>query len=94
MDKNKKRYLKEITKLTKIEKIMLVIWILNGIYDLFVAYITKNTVWILVSVMWFLLAHQEYTHLKSKKLDNKLIETQSTLISKIFQILSTNKEEK
>ena len=94
MDKERKKYLKEITKLTKIEKIMLVIWIINGIYDLFVAYITKNTVWILVSVMWFLLAHQEYTHLKSKKLDNKLIETQSTLISKIFQILSTNKEEK
>ena len=94
MDKNEKRYLKEITKLTKIEKIMLVIWILNGIYDLFVAYITKNTVWILVSVMWFLLAFQEYTHLKSKKINNKLIELQSTLISKIFQILSTNKEEK
>ena len=94
MDKKQKKIYKEITKLTKIEKIMLVIWILNGIYDLFVAYITKNTVWILVSVMWFLLAHQEYTHLKSKKLDNKLIETQSTLISKIFQILSTNKEEK
>ena len=55
---------------------------------------SKNTVWILVSVMWFLLAHQEYTHLKSKKLDNKLIETQSTLISKIFQILDISKEEK
>ena len=94
MDKKQKKIYKEITKLTKIEKIMLVIWILNGIYDLFVAYITKNTVWILVSVMWFLLAHQEYTHLKSKKLDNKLIETQSTLISKIFQILDISKEEK
>ena len=94
MYKEQKKYLKEITKLTKIEKIMLVIWIINGIYDLFVAYITKNTVWILVSVMWFLLAHQEYTHLKSKKLDNKLIETQSTLISKIFQILDISKEEK
>ena len=94
MDKNEKRYLKEITKLTKIEKIMLVIWIINGIFDLFVAYMSKNTVWILVSVMWFLLAFQEYTHLKSKKINNKLIELQSTLISKIFQILSTNKEEK
>ena len=94
MDKNKKRYLKEITKLTKGEKIILIIWILNAIFDLFVAYMSKNTVWILVSVMWFLLAHQEYTHLKSKKLNNRLIETQSTLISKIFQILSTNKEEK
>lgn len=94
MNKKQKRYIKEITKLTKAEKIILIIWIINAIFDLFVAYMSKNTVWILVSVMWFLLAHQEYTHLKSKKLDNKLIETQSTLISKIFQILSTNKEEK
>ena len=86
MDKEQKKHIKEITKLTKIEKIMLVIWIINGIYDLFVAYITKNTVWLLVSVMWFLLAYQEYTHLKSKKLDNKLIETQSKLISKIFKL--------
>ena len=92
MDKERKKYLKEITKLTKIEKIMLVIWILNGIYDLFVAYITKNTVWLLVSVMWFLLAHQEYTHLKSKKLDNKLIETQSKLISKIFKLFEIKEE--
>ena len=94
MDKNKKRYLKEITKLTKGEKIILIIWILNAIFDLFVAYMSKNTVWILVSVMWFLLAHQEYTHLKSKKINNKLIELQSTLISKIFQILDISKEEK
>lgn len=94
MDKKQKKIYKEITKLTKGEKIILIIWIINAIFDLFVAYMSKNTVWILVSVMWFLLAYQEYTHLKSKKLDNKLIETQSTLISKIFQILSTNKEEK
>lgn len=94
MNKKQKRYLKEITKLTKAEKIMLVIWIINGIYDLFVAYISKNTVWILVSMMWFLLAHQEYTHLKSKKINNKLIELQSTFISKIFKILDISKEEK
>ena len=92
MDKNEKRYLKEITKLTKIEKIMLVIWILNGIYDLFVAYITKNTVWILVSVMWFLLAYQEYTHLKSKKLNDRLIELQSKLLSKIFKLFEIKEE--
>ena len=94
MNKKQKRYLKEITKLTKAEKIILIIWIINAIFDLFVAYMSKNTVWILVSMLWFVIVIQEYTHLKSKKLDNKLIETQSTLISKIFQILSTNKEEK
>ena len=92
MDKNEKRYLKEITKLTKIEKIMLVIWIINGIFDLFVAYITKNTVWILVSVMWFLLAYQEYTHLKSKKLNDRLIELQSKLLSKIFKLFEIKEE--
>ena len=92
MDKERKKYLKEITKLTKIEKIMLVIWIINGIYDLFVAYITKNTVWILVSVMWFLLAYKEYTHLKSKKLNDRLIELQSKLLSKIFKLFEIKEE--
>lgn len=92
MDKEQKRYIKEITKLTKIEKIMLVIWIINGIFDLFVAYITKNTVWILVSVMWFLLAYQEYTHLKSKKLNDRLIELQSKLLSKIFKLFEIKEE--
>ena len=41
MDKNKKRYLKEITKLTKGEKIILIIWILNAIFDLFVAFLSQ-----------------------------------------------------
>lgn len=92
MDKEQKRYIKEITKLTKIEKIMLVIWIINGIFDLFVAYMSKNTVWILVSVMWFLLAYQEYTHLKSKKLNDRLIELQSKLLSKIFKLFEIKEE--
>lgn len=80
---------KQITKLNKKEKMKIALDILVAILEIIVAFDTQNYVWLLVSMMWFLIAIIEICNIKIIKLKDNLIKTQDEFIKTIIKELKT-----
>lgn len=63
-------------KLNKIDKIMIVFYVLMGVFDIFVAIILKNFTWIVCAAGLFDLAITQYCSAMLLKVKNQLIEVQ------------------
>lgn len=85
--------IKQIIKLNKKEKIKIILEILLALFEIFVAFNTKNYVWLLVSMTWFLVAVMETCYIKIIKLKDNLIEKQNDFIETVAnELKKINKE--
>lgn len=79
---------KEETKLDRINKLTLSLYIAMTIFNIAIGIIEKNSTWILCSLLWFDLATVEYCNSKTVKRKNVLINTQQNIILQLLEKLS------
>lgn len=78
---------KKIDEMTKGEKILILVYILEIIYDIFVGIVTKNIAWFICASLWILVAVQEILYKRLLKRKDDLINNQEELINKQHNLI-------
>lgn len=70
----------ETIKLKKLEKIRIILYILNAILDFLIGIVGNNFAWIICSMLWIAIGILEYSYLKINKGNETIIDTQEKCI--------------
>lgn len=79
---------KEETKLDRINRLTLSLYIVMTIFNITIGILEKNSTWIIYALLWLDLATMEYCNSKTIKRKNVLINTQKDIILQLLEKLS------
>ena len=79
---------KEETKLDRINRLILSLYIVMTIFNITIGILEKDSTWIIYALLWLNLATVKYCNLKTIKRKNVLINTQKDIILQLLEKLS------
>lgn len=78
----------EKTKLYKIERLMVIFYIMIAVFTAMISILERNSMWLLCALLWIDIAVIDYCNSKTIKGKNLLISTQKNIILELLEKLS------